>query len=76
MALQKNLLRRWTSFLTRNLKRGKKTLLKSNFIEKYNDVASQKWIKKVANIVVSNDIISVKRGDANSCLLDGDPPYM
>ena len=34
--------------------------------------ASKKWIMKAASIVVSND----KQGDANACLLDGDPPYM
>lgn len=72
--------------LTNKLEEKKKIkLLKVNFIEEYNDVASKKWIKeaarkkwikKVASILISNDIISVKQGDANACLLDGDLPYM
>lgn len=72
--------------LTNKLEEKKKIkLLKVNFIEEYNDVASKKWIKeaarkkwikKVASILISNDIISVKQGDANACLLDGDAPYM
>ena len=64
-------------FVHNKLEEKKKTkLLKSNFIEEYNDAANKKWTKKAVRIVVSNDIISVKQGDANACLLDGDAPYM